>query len=138
MKAFALIVGIATLVSLVLQLSGFFEEPPQALWYTTFFLGGVTVGLFINVVSSVNFSLPVDLKAKQFVGAMLYVGAGALVFILFLLGVLLENETQRQAATKLGSAVSGFLVLSLWMFFNDFFGGTATAETAEDEVEYSD
>ena len=137
MKAFTLIVGFATIVSLVLQLSGFFEEAPQFLWYATFFLGGVTVGLLINVVSRVNFSMPGDLQAKQFVGLVLYLGTGALVFILFLLGAVLTNETQRSDAIKLGSAVSGFLIFSLWVFFYDFFGGTATSKTAEDEVENS-
>ena len=86
MKAFTLVIGFATLASLALQLSGLFKEATQVLWYATFLLAGVTVGLLMNVVSSVNFLVPGDLRAKQFVGLVLYIGTGALVFILFLLG----------------------------------------------------
>ena len=128
MRVFTAIVGVATLISLGLQLSGFFEETPQILWYSTTFLGGVTLGLTLTVVFSARISHSVEFKARQLLGFLLYSVSGLLVFILFLLGALLEDQAQRADAQKLGSAVSGFLIFLLFFFLNSFFGEPSAYE----------
>ena len=139
MRLFTILVGMATLISLALQLSGPFEETPQILWYSTTFLGGVTLGLTLTVVFSPKFAYPVEFKARQFLGFLLYSTTGLLVFILFLLGALLEDQGQRADAQKLGSAVSGFLIFLLLFFLNSFFGEPSRHEpSASDDVELLD
>jgi len=119
---FTVVTGIATLVSLFLQVSGLLGEKRKYLVYSTCFLVGLTLGLLLNIAFSVNVSLPVTTTPKQLLGLLLFSATGLLAFILFILTVVVEDEGRRKAATVGASAVSSFLLFLLVFFLNSFFG----------------
>lgn len=118
---FTIICGIATLISLWLQISGLLPQ------YRTYFSHaaagflGLTIGLSVNIGSQLNLRLPESLTPKQLVGVILFGGSGLLSAALILLSVLLRNEKQRKAASHAASAVSTFLIFALMFFLHSFF-----------------
>ena len=118
---FTIITGIATLVSLVLQLSGSLMQYKAHIRYATVFLAGITIGLLANVALSVNVHFPVPVTAKQLLGFLLYGLSGLLASVLFVVSVATNDPERRVAARNAASAVSGFLVFILLFFLRTFF-----------------
>ena len=122
---FTVATGLATLLSLFLQVSGILGgDRKRYLAYSTLFLAGLTIGLLLNAAFSVNVVFPETVTPRQLLGLGLYSGASLLAMVLIILGVITQDPDRRREARVAGSAVSGFLIFLLMFFLNSFFGRT--------------
>ena len=113
MFTFTIICGIATLVSLILQLTSLPAKYKKYFNQAMIFFLGATLGLLFNFASTVNVTLPETLTVAQLKSLFIVCGTGLLIAILILMSVLLENEKQRSDAARGASAASGFFILYL-------------------------
>lgn len=127
MTAFSIITGIATLIGFFLQIKGLFPEYRRYYASATFFLFGLTIGFASASLTGVSIHLPESISAKNIMGFSLYGGTGLLVFVCFCASALISDPKRRSEVSKIGSAVSGFLIFLL-MFFNGTFFPTTPDE----------
>lgn len=93
---FTVIIGIATLLSLLLQVGGPFPHYKRYISHATFLFLGLTIGLLVNIALSINVSLPEKLTSKELLGFVLFGGTGFLVFILAVASVVVEDPDKRR------------------------------------------
>jgi hypothetical protein len=113
MTKFVIITGVATLISLIIQVSGLLPAYKKYLTHTTIFLLGATTGLLLNISTSLQLTIPEAITMRQIFGSLLYGGTGLLAFILIIMSVMIEDKDRREMAAKAASGVCGFLVLLL-------------------------
>ena len=123
MVYFTIVTGVATLVSLALQMAGVFPNHKKYLSHAMLLFLGMTLGLLLNITSSIHISLPETLSAREMLGLLLFSVTGILVFVLIILSVVTEDKQRRDTATRAASAVSGFLIFLLVFFVSTFFQG---------------
>lgn len=121
MEFFSAITGIATLVGFFLQIRGLFPDYRRYYSLATFTLLGVTIGFAISGITQTSVSLPSTISPKNIMGFILLGGSGLLIFLCFAASVLTSNQKTSEQASRLGSAVSGFLLFLLIFFYQSFF-----------------
>ena len=121
MTAFTIITGLATLIGFFLQIRGLFPEYRRYYIAATFFLFGLTVGVGTASVTGVSIQLPETISARSILGFALYAGTGLLIFVCFAATAVVADPARRSELSKIGSAVSGFLIFLLLFFTSWFF-----------------
>lgn len=121
MLAFTIITGVASLVGFILQIKDIFPKYRRYYTAATFTLFGVTIGFGLNALTATTIQLPASLSPRNIVGILLFGGSGMLIFSCFAACGLLSNPERRSELSKIGSAVSGFLIFLLMFFVNTFF-----------------
>jgi hypothetical protein len=121
MAAFSIITGIVTLIGFLLQIRGCFPKYRRYYSFGTLFLFGLTAGFALASLTGVSIHLPDSISAKNIMGFSLFGGAGLLVFVCFCASALISDSQRRSEVSKIGSAVSGFLIFLLIFFNGSFF-----------------
>lgn len=123
MTIFVIITGIATLIGLFLQIRKRF--PRYRRYYTppTFMMLGFTIGYIANSITGTVTSLPENITPINILGYALYGGTALLIVGLFLSSIFIQNNDHRSDISRIGSAVSGFLIFLLIFFTSTFFPG---------------
>lgn len=121
MTTFSIITGIITIIGFVLQIKGLFPDYRRYFSAATFFFCGLTVGFVLSSATQVNVHLPETVTSKNLVGFALFGGTGSLVFLCFTAALFISDPKRRSEVTRIGSAVSGFLIFLLMFFSSSFF-----------------
>jgi|CXWL01.1.fsa_nt_gi hypothetical protein len=121
MEMFSAITGIATLVGFYLQIRGLFPDYRRFYSLATFTLLGITIGFAVSEATQTTIELSATISPKNIIGFMMLGGSGLLVFLCYAASVLTSNQKASAQASKLGSAVSGFLLFLLIFFYRSFF-----------------
>jgi len=135
MTAFTIITGIATLVGFFLQIRGM---PPQYRKYfapATFFTLGLTVGTLVASIAGTTINLPYSLTPKNLLGFMLFGGSALLVFMCFVATGFTTDKERRSELSRIGSAVSGFLIFILLFFTTTFFQDSSSSLTYDEQIQ---
>lgn len=121
MEAFAIITGVVTLISFLLQIWTKIPKYKAYLTAATWFLFGMTAGVGIASLSGTSIHIPRSFTPNNLVGIGLFAGSGLLIVSCFAASIFITDSARRSEATKIGSAVSGFLVFLLMFFRASFF-----------------
>jgi hypothetical protein len=127
MTTFTIVTGIVTLIGFFLQIKGLLPRYKKYHTAATFIFLGVTIGVLIASFAKVSINVPESLSIRGIVGLALFGGAGSLIVVCFTASTLIEDESHRGEVSRIGSAVSGFLIFLL-MFFSSFFFPEAIAD----------
>jgi hypothetical protein len=131
MTAFTIITGVATLIGFFIQIKGLLPNYRQYFAAATYLLFGVTLGFGAASLSQIEVTLKEALTARNFLGIFLFGGSGVLVFICFVASTFIKEQKRRSEISRLGSAVSGFLVF-LVIFFSSFCFPATSDESGKD------
>lgn len=135
MTAFTIITGIVTLIGFFLQLKGLLPQYRRYYAAATFFLFGLTVGLVMASLAHVTVNFPEFLTIRTIVGLLLFGGSSLLIFICFTASALIQDEKRRNDVSKIGSAVSGFLVLLVLLGPSSWFPVRQSLLTYDEQIE---
>lgn len=135
MTAFTIITGVVTLIGFFLQLKGLFPRYRRYYSAATFFLFGLTVGVATASLAPITVNFPESLTTRTIVGLLLFAGTGLLIFICFTASVLVVDENRRNDVSKIGSAISGFLVLLVLVGPSYWFPAQQSLLTYDEQME---
>lgn len=121
MTAFTIITGLITVIGFILQIKGMWPQYRTYYSSATFVLFGLTVGFGLSSISGTSIHLPESLSSRNIIGILLFGGSGLLIFMCFTATAVLSDVERRSEVSKIGSAVSGFLLFLLLFFVNTFF-----------------
>jgi hypothetical protein len=124
MLVFTIVTGVASLLGFILQIKDIFPKYRRYYTAATFILFGVTIGFGLNTLTGTTIQLPASLSPRNLIGILLFGGAGVLIFFCFTAAALIGNPERRSELSRIGSAVSGFLIFLLMFFINTFFPPT--------------
>lgn len=124
MLVFTIVTGLASLVGFILQIKDIFPKYRRYYSAATFILFGVTIGFGLNSLTGTTIHLPASLSPRNIIGILLFGGSGLLIFFCFAAAAMLGNQERRSELSRIGSAVSGFLIFLLMFFTNTFFPPT--------------
>ncbi len=124
MLIFTIVTGLASLVGFILQIKDIFPKYRRYYTAATFILFGVTIGFGLNSLTGTTIHLPASLSPRNIIGILLFGGSGVLIFFCFAAAAMLSNPDRRSELSRIGSAVSGFLIFMLLFFINTFFPPT--------------
>jgi len=124
MTAFTIITGIATLLGFILQIKGLFPQYRPYYTAATFILFGLTIGVGVTSITGMSIHLPASISSRNMLGILLFGGTGLLIFLCFAAAAMLGDPQRRTEVSRIGSAVSGFLLFLLLFFVNTFFPPT--------------
>src|SRR5437016_3124051 len=110
MTTFTIITGIVTLLGFFIQIKGFFPRYKKYYVAVTLIFLGFTIGLVTASLTHVSVQLKESLSARNILGFLLFGFSGLLICILFVASALTLEEKRRNDISKMGSAVSGFLI----------------------------
>lgn len=135
MTAFTIITGIATLVGFFLQIRGMLPQYRKYFAPATFFTLGLSVGTLIASIAGATINLPHSLTPKNILGFMLFGGSALLVFMCFVASGFTTDKERRSELSKIGSAVSGFLIFILLFFTTIFFPDSSSSLTYDEQIQ---
>lgn len=123
LTGFSILTGFLTVASFLLQVKGSFPKYSGHLKATSLFLLGATIGLGASSITgaTMTIQLPEAISVRNIVGFFVFGGAGVLVFLCFGAMTLVSDDQRRVELSKVGSAVSGFLIFMLVFFVPVFF-----------------
>lgn len=121
MTTFTIITGLATLIGFFLQIKDLLPNYRRYYFAATFFLLGLTLGFGLTSATQVSVNLPATLSPKNIIGFALFGGAGLLIVLCFTAAALVSDPKRRVEVSRIGSAVSGFLIFLLVFFSSSFF-----------------
>ena len=121
MTAFTIVTGLITIIAFILQLAGAAPKYKKYLSHSVALFFGLTAGLLLNFSSQLHVTLPKEWFPRQVMGLLLYSATGILIFLLTIMGVLLEDPERRKSANHSTPAVSGFLIFALLFYWSAFF-----------------
>lgn len=124
MLIFTIVTGLASVVGFILQIKDIFPKYRRYYTAATFVLFGVTIGFGLNSLTGTTVHLPASLSPRNIIGILLFGGSGVLIFFCFTAAAMLGNPERRSELSRIGSAVSGFLIFLLLFFINTFFPPT--------------